>query len=361
MRKISIFPIVVVTYFLALLFPAMAQQSGVVGSINKAPVSPDGDVAGAVTDIVISLAVDMDPSVPGKTLSTGESIRIKLPDEFVFTDRETFPIQNIFGAANCKPGIFKCSTGILLQGWPQHPILPSFPPGKATQYELSYEPSSNTLTYIAHKRITDVPLPGPGLKQAHLLLFGFRNPTQPGTYPIRVDIIDASGNERESGVGNVVIRPDPAPSINVTSVFVPGDKNCVNPQNPNTIYQKTTVGEAAPMPWDFLMWDTDGKAFAGVEIAQQNGGGGTLVHNGKNVGKFSISSPPGATGQKVSGGPSVALPATPVIGKTFDDPVPVGRLTASFTAGSQPGRYFTTFELNGGNSVTMIVDVASGS
>jgi hypothetical protein len=46
-----------------------------------------------------------------------------------------------------------------------------------------------------------------------------------------------------------------------------------------------------------------------------------------------------------------------VIGNTFGDPVPVGRLTASFVAGSEPGRYFTTFELYGGNSATMVVDV----
>jgi hypothetical protein len=363
MKKFAFVPVLLATYLLALLLPVTAQQSvsGIVGSINKAPVSPDGDVVGAATDFVINLAVDMNPSEPGKMLSTGESIRIKLPDVFVFADRESYPVQNVFGAANCKPGILKCSTGVLLQGWPQHPILPSFPPGKATQYALSFEPASNTIIYTAHKRITDVPLPGPGIKQAHLILLGFRNPKEPGTYPIRVDIIDASGNERESGVGNLIIRPDPAPSINVTSVFVPNDENGGNPPNPNTIYQKTKVGEAAAMPWDFLVWDTDGKPYAGLEIVQKNGDGGTLVHSGKVVGRFSISSPQGATGQKVSGGPSVALPSTPVIGKSFGEPIPVGRLTASFTAGSKPGRYFTTFELNDGNSVTMVVDVTTGS
>jgi hypothetical protein len=35
-------------------------------------------------------------------------------------------------------------------------------------------------------------------------------------------------------------------------------------------------------------------------------------------------------------------------------------LTASFVAGSEPGRYFTTFELYGGNSATMVVDVVAG-
>jgi hypothetical protein len=341
---------------------AVTSQSatGIVSSVVKAPISPDGDVAGAVTDFVINLAVDMNPSVPGKILTKGESIHIKLPASFTFSNEANYPLQNLLSAAECKPGLIKCSTGVLLHGWPQHPILPSFPPGKVSQYSLTYEPSSNTIIYTANKDFVDLPFKGPGVKQAHLLLFGFVNPKQPGNYPIGVSLHDKSGKERESGVGDLVVRADIAPSINVTSVFVPGDKKGGLPPNPNTIYQKAEVGKPAPMPWDFLMWNTDGKAYAGVEIEQENGDGGTLVHNGKTVGKFGISSPKGAKGQSVSGGPSVRLPATPVIGKSFGAPIPVGRLTAMFTAGSAPGRYTTTFELDGGNSVTMIVDVSAG-
>jgi hypothetical protein len=143
-------------------------------------------------------------------------------------------------------------------------------------------------------------------------------------------------------------------------VFVPGDKNGGKPPNPSTIYQTTKTGQAAPMPSDFLMWDSDGKAYTDVEIVQENEHGGRLVHSGQLIGRFSISSPNGATGQSVSGGPSVGLPGTPVIGDTFGTPVPVGRLTASFTAGTEPGRYFTTFNLYGGNSATMVVDVVAG-
>ena len=91
-----------------------------------------------------------------------------------------------------------------------------------------------------------------------------------------------------------------------------------------------------------------------------NDSGGRLVHGGKEVGRFAFSGPPGAMGQKVTGGPSIAIPATPVIGKTFGEPIPTGRLTTQFTAGSVPGRYYTTFSLKGGNSVTMVVDVTDG-
>jgi hypothetical protein len=355
------------TVFLAQPVPAPAagpSASGIVASIVKAPISPDGDVAGATTDFVINLAADMDPAAPGRVLQMGESIRIQLPDGFIYADPENFPVRDLFAAPDCKAGLIKCSTGVLLHGWPQHPILPTFPPGKDAQFSLSYDADSNSMIYTAAKDTGDAKFAGPGIKQIHLLLFGFRNPDQPGSYPIRVGIFDASDVEVEAGVGYLTIRPDPAPSINITSVFVPDDvKGGVKggkPPNPNTIYQTAKTGQVSPMPWDFLIWDTNGNAYESVEIVQENDGGGRLVHSGQLIGRFSISSPKGATGQSVSGGPSVGLPGTPVIGATFGAPVPAGRLTALFTAGSQPGRYFTTFQLYGGNSATMVVDVVEG-
>lgn len=334
--------------------------SGIVASVVKAPIAPDGDVAGAVTDFVINLAVDMDPSVPGRVLRAGESIAIRLPDAFTLSDPENFPVRDILSAPECKPGLIKCSTGVFLHGWPQHPILPTFPPGKDAQFSLSHDAASNTILLTAAKDTGDAQFAGPGIKQIHLLLLGFRNPELPGNYPIRVAILDTSGTELEAGVGSLTIRRDPAPSINVTSVFVPDDEKGGKPPNPNTIYQTTKPGQDAPMPWNFLVWDTNGRAYERVEIVQENDDGGRIVHSGQIIGRFTISSPPGATGQRVSGGPSVTLPSTPVIGDTFGSPVPVGRLTASFTAGSEPGRYFTTFELYGGTHATMFVDALPG-
>lgn len=341
-----------------LIAPSMAQSaSGIVGSVIKAPIAPDGDVAGAVTDFAISLAVDMDPAKPGKILRAGESIKIQMPKEFRLNNAKNFPVRDLFSAKDCVPGLLKCTTGVLLHGWPQHPILPSFPPGKKQQYTFTHDAAANTIIYTAKIDIDDVPLPGPGIKQIHPMLFGFKNPDKPGSYPIRVSFTDASGNETESGVGYLDILAHIAPSINIATVFVPGDKNGGKPPNPNTIYQKTTLGEAAPMPWDFLVWDTNGKPYEGITVEQKSEAGGSLTHNGKSVGTFSISAPSGAHGQKVEGEPSIKIPGTPIIGKSFGKPIPSGRLTTNFTAGSKPGRYFTTFSLNGGNSVTMIVDV----
>jgi hypothetical protein len=68
------------------------------------------------------------------------------------------------------------------------------------------------------------------------------------------------------------------------------------------------------------------------------------------VGSFSIEAPDGATGQTVTGGPSVEANA-PVSG------APTGRLTTQFTAGDTPGTYITTFVMDGGNSQQMHVEV----
>lgn len=369
MKNKSLYPskaIFVVSLAIYLSFPFVlaakeAFQKGIVHSIVNAPVAVDGTVAGAATDFVINFDLDMDPSIPGKTLAKGSSIRIKLPEAFVFADSENYPLQNVFGAKDCVPGNFKCSTAVLSHGWPQNPILPSFPPGKNAQYTLSFESDTNTLIFTANVMIKDVPLPGPGIKQMHLILLGFKNPTIPGRYPIHVSIMDETGAVLESGMDHLLIRPTPAPSINVTSVFVPGDVKGGNPPNPNTIYQTTVPNRVAPMPWDFLMWDANGTPYTDIEIIQTESNRGELRHKEKVVGWFFISAPEGAMGQKVTRLASVAIPGTPVIGKSFGTPIPAGRLTAQFTAGSKAGRYVTHFEMNQGNQIHMIVDVASNN
>jgi hypothetical protein len=79
---------------------------------------------------------------------------------------------------------------------------------------------------------------------------------------------------------------------------VPGDVKGGKPPNPNTIYQKTKTAQPTPMPWDFLVWDTDGKPFEGISAVQKDGAGGTLMANGNLIGRFTIEAPEGATGQK---------------------------------------------------------------
>ena len=327
---------------------ALAGESiGIVDSIGKAPITPDGDVAGARTDFVINLAVDMDPAVPGRSLEAGDTISVTLPAAFTFAESDAFPLGNAGSSPSCAPGNLQCTTAVLLQGWPQNPLPPPL-------YSLSL--AGNTLVITANDAIGPNPF-GPGIKQIHLIFHGFRNPEIPDSYPINVEI--QTGGATESGTAYVRIRRNIRPSINVTSVFdvPPDDPNMGNPPNPNFIYQQTTPGAAAPLTWNFLLWDGDGEAFTDVQIVQRNARGGRLVRDGVTVGRFKIRAPRGAAGQHLmSLGPSVAS-GTPVIGMTFQPPLMTGRLRASFTAGSMPGRYTIKLRMKNGNKIKMFVDV----
>ena len=101
------------------------------------------------------------------------------------------------------------------------------------------------------------------------------------------------------------------------------------------------------MPY-FFLFGADGAPIVGAELQQNDDLGGDIVQDGAVIGSYSIEAPDGATGQSVSGGPSVDAVA-PVMG------MPAGRLTATFTAGDAPGGYVTTFRMAGGNSVQMHV------
>lgn len=316
---------------------------GIVTSVFKAPVVADGNVAGAPTDIVITLDDSLDPAVEGRTLLAGNQIRITLPDDFV-------NVRDWEGHTVFSPGCagFQCNTGIFLQGWPQHPIFPMFPPGSnggtPVFYESSLDKETNTFIFTALQDVKPgLDFDGPGIKQIHLLALGYDNPG-PGFYDILVEAETGTDGALETGSARVQIYPSIRPSINVTSVSsVPG--------NPNRIYQQTTPGSPTPLPYLFLLWDSLGEPLLGVEIAMINANHGLMKQGPKTVGHVYIKAPGGASGHKVESlGPSLEGNA-PVSG------VPTAYLTAEFFAGSETGRYETTFALNNGNSATMVVDV----
>ena len=325
---------------LSLLTCRLAVADGIVSAINKAPVAPDGNVAGAVTDLVIDLDRSLDPAVEGRSLLAGCSARITLPDAFVDTG---LPVLDVFSAPHCAPGNFQCSTAIMLQGWPQHPLLPVIPPpGPATQYALTRE---GTHTFVFTALVDVVPgnaAPGPGIKQFHLLTFGYRNPQKPGFYPIAVDAETGPGCASETGTGYVQIVPHNRPSVHITSAF--------NAGAPNTIYQTAAAGGDAPLPWDLLLWDRSGGPMEGVTINMVNGHHALLMQGEDTVGQIWIDAPGGAGAALSDLGPSFAI-NSPVTGK------PTARLIAQFTAGHAAGRYATTIRMNGGNSLNMFVDV----
>lgn len=327
-------------------FSITAAHADLLHSVVKAPIVPDGDVAGARMDYVFNFA-DIDPAVPGFSLAPGDQLRIYLPDDFVLADTATYPIANVGEIPTCVPGNLQCTTGVLLQGWPQNPL-----PVSAYDFDIV----DNVVIYTVTGAIGPNPF-GPGMKQAHVIGNGLFNPAQPGHYPVRVEL--QRGADVEVGTGSIQVRPNPRASINVTSVFdvPPDDPNGGAPPNPNFIYQQTGPGHAAPLTWNFLLWDTHGQPYTDIEIAQVNRNGGLLVRGGSVVGTFRITSPKGARGQHlVSLGPSF-VSGTPVIGMTFDPPLRTGRLRAMFVAGSEFGRYEIELRLNNGTSATMVVDV----
>lgn len=332
---------------LAALFATSSLAEGLVANVVKAGISATGNVAGERTDLVINLNVDPDPAVPGFTLLAGHQIRVTLPKQFAFAEADSFPLANIRPGTSCVPGNLQCSTAVLLPAWPQNPV----PPG---QYTLSLE--GNTLVYTANVDIVPNVPAAPAIKQAHMIFNGWRNPSRPGLYRIKVRAQTGKGGAWQRGIGEVRILPRIRPSINVTSVFA--DMEDPNPPNPNTIYQTTGPGEAAPLQWDFLLWDSNGAPFTGISIEQHGPRFYVLSQNGKIVGSARIDTPPGATGQAiVPMGPSFEIPLTPIVGVTFGPSSPTARLPASFIAGSAAGRYTTTFRMKGGNSVEMVVDV----
>jgi hypothetical protein len=303
---------------------------GIVSTVLKAPITPDGDVAGRPTDVVITLDTSLDPEVEGRTLLAGETIKVTLPDDFVSLG---YPTGN---PGDCVASAFNCNTGVLLQGWPQNPIPPA-----PTNYTVGLE-GTHTLVYTATRDLVpgDPTLNGPGIKQMHVILNGFVNP-HPGRYRIHVAAETGPGGSMEAGTGYLHIRPNARASIDLTSAF--------SARN-NTIFQETTTGAATPFDWDFLMWDRDGAPALGVTIEQVNTHHAVLESGGQVVGQVSIDAPKGARGQTVSGGPSFLVNG-PVLG------LETGRLTAVFTAGDTPGIYVTTFRMNNGNTIQMYVDV----
>lgn len=211
MKRNTVVVVVVVAGLLGLGIPvaAQGQGSGIVQEVVSAPIVPDGDVAGAVTDIVINLDRSLDPSVAGRGLLAGKKIRVTLPDDFI---NMGLPIASQF--SGCAPA---CSSPILLQGWPQHPVgLFSGAPGVG-EWTVSSE-GTHTAVIEAVEDIVPAPPLEPGIKQVHLLFRGFQNPG-PGTYDIQIEAETGPEGAVETGVARVRIRPRTKPTLAVTSVF----------------------------------------------------------------------------------------------------------------------------------------------
>ncbi len=100
----------------AVLAQDTPMSEGIATSVVKAPIVPDGDVAGAPADFVINLDTDMDPAVPGRTLLAGNTIRVTLPEAFGSAGL----LANL--PTECAAFAGECNTAVLLQVTPERTV-----------------------------------------------------------------------------------------------------------------------------------------------------------------------------------------------------------------------------------------------
>lgn len=326
MRRQSLM-LLVIALAMALVAPAADANGGdtLAISVAKAVVAPDGTTAGEITDVVFTF-VDPDPAVPGISLKKDATITITFPDDFINT-----------GSGATQPAI--------LQGWPQSPPAP--PP--LFPWVATVVDTAVTIT------LTDdylVGAAGPGPKQVHLVLNGFRNPG-PGRYDIDVAIKpDPASPEVLEGIGKLRIIPKARRSINIVSVFSGGGPPPFN----NPLYQTVVAGQDS-LDVGLYLWDKrssvadgDVNPLLGVDLKMTNAKHGRLVQNGRTVGHVSIKAPRGADEYELStDGPSI-------LGMSAVTALPVGILvTRLITDPDVAGDYVVSFRLNGGDRTKFMV------
>ncbi len=302
-------------------------------AITKAAVAPDGTTAGAATDFVVTF-VNPNPKIDGLALKTGATVEIVLAPEFEKVSDEGNSVA-------------------LLQGWPQSPPAP--PP--MFPWKDSFDGNTITTTLTGDYGPGEL---GPGPKQAHVILLGYRNPTKAGCYPIKLTITpDPESKKTITRWGKVHIIPTSRPSINTMSLFSgpPGPP----PPFFNPIYQTIPKGESAHQV-GFYLWDAGNAPFLGVDIVMHSRSYGSLVQNKRTVGHVRIKAPYSATSFSLTTLDAIVAADTPEgpseLDTAFLTGVPVGKLLTQFTPDPNvTGRYKLVFRLRDGNTQKLFVKV----
>lgn len=312
--------------------------------VGKAHTSEDGYAPGEPTDIVLDLGMDLDPSVPGRTLKAGDSIRITLPDAFTSSG---LPAA---APSACDVAAGACNTGFLLQGWPD-----SYLPTTEDHYTVEMD-GSHTFVFTATQDLAPS-ASAPGIKQIHLLAPGFTNPEVVTEYLIEVEAETGPDGALETDDASFV--PSEWFGFDLTSAFAgPG----AGAAHANTVYQQARVGESPEWAYDFLMWDSPPSGWFGdITVQPLRENTGTVVPDGPTIlasggftselyelGGWWIEGPEGATGATITSEP-VEDVEVPITGGT------VPRLRVQFTAGDLPGRY--TFHWGYSDNQRLFVDV----
>lgn len=318
-------------------------------AIAPSPVTFDGNVTGQATDYVFVLAPDANPATPGLALKAGETLRLRLPAEFMRNE-----------AASIKPD---ADTNLVLtKGWAQAAVK------LAGQYRIGYDAAAHAMTVTATTDIAATGANAPGIKVIHLRGKTFLNPF-PGDYAANVEHLGADGKVLDSWSGSIKVLEDaPKARLAPTNFHLqPGT---------NSDFQKAAPGQVMTHHLGLLLWGEAGSPLNGVGIAPRDlkrfpkYTGGLLVQdsNGdkvldpatdKVVGGIigaapegskgqSATSPKGADGMPVLSGEvprNTAFP--PAAGGGKPNP---GLLPVEFRVGDKAGLYRPTFELIDGNS-----------
>lgn len=304
-----------------------------------APVQADGLTVGAPTDFVVTWA-DPDPSVPGLDLRRGATVTLTLPEEFVDTG-----VRVAAGSApGCGPPlVVDCSTAVLVQGWPQSPVLP-FP-------DVEWEESSGSFVLTLLADAAPAPPQLPGAKTLHVQAFGFRNPDRPGTYVAQLEIRpDPATDEVLVADAPLRIRPRTSPHIGVLSTV----NGAPPPPFPNSVFQTASLEDGPPelLVWGLYLWGVDAEPLVGARVRMHRRDVGLVLDgDGRPVGHVRVRAPAGAVDHSLETQPSVARRA-----------LLSGQPTALMLAHLRPdpgatGAYEVTFSLHGGTTQTLVVTV----
>lgn len=298
--------------------------------VKTAPIVPNGLLASSPLDVTLSF-VDLNPSVPGIAMKTGGTITVNLPKEVVNTG---YKVAKPGSADGCKPPVFtECSSGGMLDGWPQSPLLPFG--------DFTYDEVNHSLTITATADSPAYSLESPGAKLVHLFAFGFKNPDQPGDYPVSLEIKpDPDSDDVFVGSSTLAITDEKIPNIAIDttqSVHIKG------PRFENTMFQSLTPGSTS-RNMSSNLWDANHAPIVGARIAMTSSTNGELLsQEGDVIGVLNIDAPDEATGFYLMSADSFET-------KTGLAGFPTGRIVTSLkTAPAVAGTYVVTLSLEGGN------------
>ncbi len=238
-------PVLVYSVFF-LLFATVLWASPPGATIDYQPMTSEGLAAGRPFEAWIVFDKSPDPVVQGYAFPAGATFR--------FTFASAFTPQ---------PGPHPES--VLLYDWPQKAAPVPFTIGLDPRDPL-------TVILKLTQALPAGPPERPGLKAIHLR-FGPLNPTQPGDYPITLEIVDAGAL---SGTTKAVAHITPKPVPNVAAYNQLHDGR-------NEDWQRVKAGQTAPLPIDLLITLPD-RCRSSVELRSAGTGSLDIMSDGVPIG-----------------------------------------------------------------------------